>query len=132
MRKLFSSQMITYITGFSCLIVSIGCAQGYCYNRGDNSKGASTALGSAHTGKRVFVFQQDGTRQCSKTPGISVEDMATKLKGIKIYSKEKKSDGKMHIALCGSPTDMINVYEIDEADLLRAKEAQFEEYKSEF
>lgn len=124
---MLDSRFVLLLTGWFLIFMIQGCAQGYCYNRGDNRTVSAPAI----TGKRVFVYQADGSKQCSKAPGESLEDMSVKLKDIKIYSKEKKSDGKMHIALCGSATGKINVYEIDESNLAKAKAAHFEELKNE-
>jgi choice-of-anchor A domain-containing protein len=108
-------------------MTALGCAQGYCYGRGDNSRTNQTV--KASTGRRVFVYKQDGSKQCNSAPGVTPEDMADELKDMQVYSKVKKSDGKMHITLCGSPTDKINVFEIDEKDLAKAKAAKFEELR---
>lgn len=110
-------------------LYALGCAQGYCYGRGDNAH-SQKDVAIATTGKRVFIYKADGSKQCSQTPGETAEDMADKLKDIKVYSKDKKSDGKMHITLCGSPTDKINIFEIDEANLSKAKALGFQELEN--
>ena len=67
----------------------------------------------------------DGSLQCGAQKGIAVELMEKDLRGIKVLSRDKRSDGKMHIQLCGSPTGMINVYEISESQLKDAEARGF-------
>jgi hypothetical protein len=103
-----------------------GCAQGYCYGKKD---GSGKPVSTIDTNKRVFVYREDGSKQCDAQSGESLESMGAKLGDIKIYSKEKKNDGKMHMTMCGAPTGKVNVYEIDEKDLPKAKMALFQEWR---
>ncbi len=79
--------------------------------------------------KHVFVYKSDGSRQCSATAvGVPVEQMSKELREIQIYSKEGRLEAKPRIALCGSPTGRINVYEIGATDLERAKLYGFQQF----
>lgn len=73
----------------------------------------------------VFIFKADGSLQCGEAKGLAAEEMEKELKGIKVLSREKRSDGMMHIQVCGSPTGMINVYEIPAAALPDAEKRGF-------
>jgi len=56
---------------------------------------------------------------------ISLEEMRKELDGIRIYDEEKKSDGLMRAAVCGSPTGQANVYKIEKKDMEKAEENGF-------
>lgn len=70
------------------------------------------AKGSATQESTVLVYKEDGSLQCKAAKGLSVEEMEKQLAPIKVFSRDKRSDGLMHIQVCGSPTGQINVYEI--------------------
>ena len=75
----------------------------------------------------VLVYKADGSLQCGAARGLSLDEMEKKdLSGIKVFSKDKRTDGLMHIQVCGSPTGMINVFEIS-IDAL--KEAELRGFK---
>lgn len=77
--------------------------------------GAGVAAGSNElkiVDGRVFVSRPDGSLQCGMAKGRTTEEMEKDLGGIKVYSRAKRPDGKMHIQVCGSPTGILNVYEI--------------------
>jgi len=82
----------------------------------------SSALETAH------VYKADGTRHCDATQGIALDAMAQELirSGISVYAQQKSHDGREGIAVCGSPTGGINVYEIKASDLPRALPLGFE------
>lgn len=88
------------------------------------SSGGPVVATTQETGN-VFVFKADGSQQCGMGKAISVQDMEKELKGIRVFSREKKPDGLMHIQVCGSPTGIINVYEISVNDLSKAVELGF-------
>jgi len=73
----------------------------------------------------VFVYKPDGSLQCGMAKGLSLEEMEKQLKGIPVLSRDKRPDGKMHIQVCGSPTGMINVFEINETSLKEAEARGF-------
>jgi hypothetical protein len=100
---------------------AIGCASGHCRGRKINEVALTT----------VKVFKADGAVQCKKNSGASVEQMGLMLEGIKVVSSEKKSDGKMRMAVCGASAGQINVYEIPAADVDKAKTLGFEVLKEE-
>lgn len=84
------------------------------------------------TGSRhVKVFRYDGSLQCGQGKALAVDAMAKELKGLEIFSKEKKKDGLMHIQVCGAATGTANVYEISEADLTKAEKLGFKKWTFE-
>lgn len=74
---------------------------------------------------KVRVFKPDGSKQCEKKGAVSVESMERELSGIPVFAKDKRSDGLMHVQVCGSPTGMINTFEIDLKNLKKAEERGF-------
>lgn len=79
---------------------------------------------------RVLVARPDGSLQCGMHKGLSAEEMEKELKGIKVYSRSKKPDGKMHIQVCGSATGTMNVYEIPESSLTDAENRGFKRFRA--
>ena len=77
---------------------------------------------------RVFVYKLDGSLQCGQGKKIAVDDMKKDLADIEVFSSENKSDGMMRIQVCGSPTGMANVYEIDQKDLDKALKLGFKKW----
>ncbi len=73
----------------------------------------------------VFVYKPDGSLQCGTAKGVSLEEMEKQLRGIPVLSRDKRPDGKMHIQVCGSPTGIINVFEINESTLKEAEARGF-------
>lgn len=109
------------------LAVTWGCANHHCRLQ---KKGANMAeIKLEEKSKRVLVGKSDGSRQCENHSGISLEKMAQDLKDIKIYHQSKQNDGLMRIQVCGAPTGLHNVYEIDEIHLKKAKDVGFEVWK---
>lgn len=85
-------------------------------------EGNSAVSSSTNTANNtVLVYKADGSLQCGAGKGLALDDMEKELKGIRVLSRDKRADGKMHIQLCGSPTGMINVYEIPESSLKTAE-----------
>lgn len=78
---------------------------------------------------RVRVYKPDGSRQCAQAKGQSVETMERELAGIRVYSREKRKDGLMHIQVCGSPTGVVNLFEIDSTNLKQAEERGFKRFE---
>ena len=90
----------------------------------DLKKAAEAATPAAST--RVRVYKPDGSRQCeTRKRGTALEVMERELAGIKVHAHEKRADGLMHIQICGSPTGMINLFEIDSTFLKQAEERGF-------
>ena len=73
----------------------------------------------------LWVYKYDGSLQCGMGHEISLRAMRKELAGIKIYGEEKKSDGLMRVAVCGSPSGQANRYRIHREDLDRAKQYGF-------
>lgn len=61
---------------------------------------------------------------------MSPDAMEKELKGIKVYSRRKGSDGMMHKAECNSPTDRVNIYEINITDWTRAEQRGFRKLRN--
>jgi hypothetical protein len=77
---------------------------------------------------RVKVFKYDGSLQCGMGKAVSVDEMKAEFKAFKVYSTQNKSDGLMHMQVCGSATGKANVYEIDRKDLAEVKKLGFKEW----
>ncbi len=73
----------------------------------------------------VRVYKPDGSRQCEKKPGILLDTMERELAGIVVQGRDKRKDGLMHIQVCGSPSGMINVFEIKANFLKQAEQRGF-------
>ena len=73
----------------------------------------------------VFVYKVDGSLQCGAAKGLSLEEMEKQLRGLPVLSRDKRPDGKMHIQVCGSPTGLINVFEINDQSLKEAEARGF-------
>lgn len=78
---------------------------------------------------KVKVYKSDGSRQCERRPGKTVDATERELAGIPVYHREKRSDGLMHIQVCGSPTGVINIFEIDSSNLKQAEERGFKRWE---
>jgi hypothetical protein len=100
------------------LTVVSACTSGRCRERNVASQS-------------IFVFKHDGSKQCEKKAGLTAEEMSKQLMDIKVVSKQSKTDGMMHMMVCGSPTGKVNVYEINSADLVKAQQLGFEVFKNE-
>ncbi len=76
----------------------------------------------------VEVYKYDGSLQCDRGKGTSLQDMARELtdKGIEVKASRKGSDGRMHITMCGASTGRLNVYTIANESLPGARELGFE------
>lgn len=113
-----------------------GCAQGHCRRKAEppppaqpvSSPAADTGSMSKSSEDHIFVYKYDGSLQCKAGKGESVESMAKELKGLRIFSSEKKSDGLMHIQVCGSITGKANVYEIESKNLKAAQRLGFKKW----
>lgn len=121
------------------LILAMGCAQGHCRRKVDQPPkmaSADEAPSEAQTPKpsdkdHVFVYKYDGSLQCKKGKAISPEVMAKELQGITVFSSAKKSDGMMHIQVCGTITGMANVFEIPATSLKQAESRGFKKWSFE-
>ena len=77
--------------------------------------------------EKIWVGKADGTVQCQKIMGVSLTKMKKQLESakIKVLSQKKRSDGKMRIQVCGSPSGMLNTFEISASDLELARKIGF-------
>lgn len=115
-----------------------GCKTGHCRRQSEAPAEAkpleatdATAPAKPVAGDRVFIFKYDGSLQCKMGKPIDVDVMAKELKGITIYSSQKKPDGLMHIQVCGSATGIANVYEIPASSLKAAEGKGFKKWSFE-
>ena len=104
---------------------STGAAKGAIMPPTPGGKPASPPAG----GGTVLVSKPDGSLQCGMGKAISPEDMEKQLAGIKVISREKRPDGLMHVQVCGSPTGMLNVYEIPATSLKDAEAKGFKKFE---
>lgn len=72
---------------------------------------------------RVEVFKPDGSLQCGGGDIVSLADARDDLEdaGVRVYSAQKRHDGRKRIAKCGAPTGQILVFEIAGKDLDKAR-----------
>ncbi|MBX2995984.1 MAG: hypothetical protein KF681_14255 [Bdellovibrionaceae bacterium] len=111
----------------------MGCAAGPCKEQRAEASTqkpvqATLPMNEVKPTDRVKVFKADGSLQCGQGKAIPVAEMQKQLKGITVFSAVNKMDGLMHIQACGTPTGQSNVYEIDRADLEKAKKLGFREW----
>ena len=78
--------------------------------------------------KRVFIYKPDGSLQCGMGSKIELGEMKKELGEITVFSSENKHDGMMRIQVCGQPTGLSNVYEIDQGDLEKAFKQGFKKW----
>ena len=115
-------------------LAAISCAEGHCRKIAgqENSQKMKQTSISGGTGaateedKRVLVYKDDESLQCSKKKGVPPQEMAKQLApAIQVFSSSKKSDGLMHIQVCGQKTGQLNVFELLESDLPKAQKKSF-------
>lgn len=128
--------------GLSFVMMSLllGCASGNCRQLTSNKNAATDAATVAAPGAdtaakpasakpdTVVVYKADGSLQCAMGKPVSVEAMEAQLSGIQVVAREKKSDGMMHIQVCGSPTGMMNTYTIPTSRLSDAEKRGFKKW----
>lgn len=95
-----------------------------------NLKGGAVSDSATTQERTVFVYKPDGSLQCGMGKAIPVEEMEKQLSGIRVHSRQNRPDGLMHIQVCGSPTGMINVYEIPATALKEAEGRGFKKLES--
>ena len=120
------------------LLFVVGCAQSNCRRKKEvpeipsiqmKSDSSTTVDGPVAHVQRVLIYKYDGSKQCGVKKGQSLAEMEKDLQGIKIFSREKRPDGLMHIQVCGADTGMANVYEISAGDLAKAEAKNFKLWK---
>jgi hypothetical protein len=98
---------------------------------GSGAKSAATGDSSAvKSDNTLLIYKADGSLQCEKTKGLLPEEMEKQfLDGIKVFSRDKRADGLMHIQICGAPTGKINVFEILASQLTEAETRGFKKFE---
>jgi len=129
----FSSIFFQVICVF---LISVSCSTKTCskdellQNHPEVSQKKLESMDSQNM-KTIKVYKFDGSKQCEKESGISIETMAKELGLIKIISSAKKHDGLMRTQVCGTPTGQCNVYEIFESDYPQAEKLGFKKWKND-
>lgn len=126
----FSTLMVVAV------LILAACAQGHCRRQSDpqqppkplDPRSETASPEKAPATARVFVYKYDGSLQCGMGRAISLEAMAKELTGTEVFSSAKKSDGLMHIQVCGSPTGKANVFEIPAQKLPWAETKGFKKW----
>ena len=77
----------------------------------------------------ILVYKADGSLQCGMGKGLTPTEMEKQLEGIKVFSRDRRSDGLMHIQICGHPTGMINVFEVSATSLKDAESKGFKKFE---
>lgn len=113
--------MLKLLSLFFALGLS-ACAAGHCNREGRPEKADPTR-------QKVRVYKYDGSKQCDeKETGLTLQEMASELGSIKIYSMSKQSDGQIRVQVCGALTGRANVYEITLSDLPKAEALGFKKW----
>lgn len=75
----------------------------------------------------VKIYKADNSVQCDRSGGIKMKDMERELtgEGIKVVSSCYGHDGFGRLAVCGESTGNLNVFEIPESQLQKAKRLGF-------
>lgn len=83
---------------------------------------AAADAAGAGAGASLQVFKPRGSVQCGDR-GTAPEAMRAELEraGVRVASARCGSDGRMYPAVCGGATGEINLFEIDAADVERAR-----------
>jgi hypothetical protein len=106
-----------------CCLLFIGCASGQCRRDGTpvpSETDIKTISEQELENEVILIGKSDNSLQCGYNVGVTMENMAEELNGIKILKSEKKNDGLMRIQSCGAPTGMMNVYHIYRKDVKKA------------
>lgn len=106
---------------FLFILLFIGCVSGHC-----NKEGKPQTMNEKMN--KVLVYKYDGSKQCDEEKGRELDDMEKDLKGIKVYSSEKRNDGQIRVQVCGALTGMTNTYLIAKEDLEKAEASGFKKW----
>lgn len=91
-------------------------------------KGSAAGDAAAET-VHIRVYKPDGSRQCEKRTGVPVDVMERELAGISVFGREKRKDGLMHIQVCGSPSGIVNIFEIEQSFFKQAEQRGFKRWE---
>lgn len=126
------AKLISFILGAT--LITAACADGHCrqitsQENPQKIKQASLSGAAANPtedAKRILIYKDDGSLQCSKKKGMPPEEMAKQLApAVQVFTSTKKSDGLMHLQVCGQKTGQVNVFEVLETDLAKAQQKSF-------
>jgi type IV pilus biogenesis protein CpaD/CtpE len=121
-----------------------GCASGKCRQKKTNKDFVQQARNLPEFQKKqpkkvtyedlkiIQVHVPDGSLQCEANSQKPVNSFKQKLEnnGIKVIKVSHVSDGAIRIQVCGSPTGMLYVFEIQQVDLEKAKKLGFQVHNS--
>lgn len=64
---------------------------------------------------QVWVYRMDGSKSCGVKKGLSLVEAEKELRarGVNIFKRRKRHDGKMRMMVCGSDTGIQNEIRID-------------------
>lgn len=114
----------TIYVSISLILTFTSCTTKICQNREKRNHFEDQLISekaeNGSTMKKIKVYKYDGSLQCGQGKSIALDVMQKELKGISVFSSAHIPDGLLHIQMCGTPTGMINVYEIAETDLDKA------------
>ena len=131
-----------------CLVAFLGCADGPCRELRHPELASQQPIAtpavtpvatpvanqnenSVKSEATVLVYKADGSLQCSKTKGVTPEDMEKReLSGIKVLSRDHRKDGLIHIQVCGTPTGMVNIFEISSSALKNVEARGFKKFEA--
>jgi predicted secreted protein len=87
-----------------------------------------TGVKSSSASETVWVVRPSQGTQCSIEAQGSLEKSSADLKaaGVQVLEMQKKTDGKMRMALCGSPTGKSDALKINQSDLAKAQAIGFQ------
>ena len=138
------SRMIRWMHLGAVAILLTACANGPCHplrhpelaQQAQPTGGAGSTAGDNKgagdpkvVDNRIYVAKADGSLQCGMAKGQTPQDMEKQLEGIKVYSRENRPDGRMHIQVCGSATGQVNVFEIPSTSLKDAEKRGFKKFE---
>lgn len=128
--------ILRFVLSSLAISTMVACANAHCRRKAEvttavSPVGADAPKSEATKDARIRVYKYDGSLQCQSGKGVALDKMAEELKGVAMFSQQKKPDGLMHIQVCGSGTGRANVYEISEADLAKAEKAGFKKWNFE-
>jgi hypothetical protein len=99
----------------------------------DSAPVATAPVLTSATSDSVWVVRSDGSKQCEggAITGLDADAALLKKNQISVLEAGKKDDGKMHVAMCGASTGVLNGFKILKKDLVKAQGFGFREKQIE-
>ena len=94
--------------------------------------GTLTACPSTKSEETVWVAKSDLSVSCDPKSGVDLSQGAEQLNRAKIpiLDSQKRSDGQMHVQVCGASKGILNAYLISKKYLEEAQTLGYQELKS--